>query len=161
MKDVESDGHGRTCGLLPTLFDASTETMATITDLSPEILHNLFCFVDAVTLSRLSQTCHQLRDFISRDDLLWRRIYTTRFVSVEPPFGVVQAHACSIHSGSANGQPLLTRLQDEPRQAPPSWKTALQDLIRMEKILNSKDHDLKVRSSTPISLPSPVPAPGR
>lgn len=55
--------------------------MANLIDLSPEILHNLFCFVDAVTLSNLSKTCHQLRDFISRDDLLWRRVYANRFVS--------------------------------------------------------------------------------
>lgn len=67
------------------------ETMTNIIDLSPEILHNLFCFVDAITLSNLSKTCHQLRDFIDRDDLLWRRVYTIRFVSLLDPAGTVQS----------------------------------------------------------------------
>lgn len=58
------------------------EIMTNLTDLSPEILHTLFCFVDALTLSSLSKTCHQLRDFIARDDLLWRRVYSARFVSL-------------------------------------------------------------------------------
>lgn len=67
------------------------ETMTNIIDLSPEILHNLFCFVDAITLSNLSKTCHQLRDFIGRDDLLWRRVYTIRFVSLLDLAGTVES----------------------------------------------------------------------
>lgn len=50
-----------------------------LTELSPEILHNLFFFLEAVDLSRLSRTCHLLRDFIARDDLLWKRVYLTTF----------------------------------------------------------------------------------
>lgn len=53
---------------------------AILTDLSPEILHNLFFFVNATDLACLAATCRFLHDFIQRDDLLWRRIYLSLFV---------------------------------------------------------------------------------
>lgn len=84
--------------------------MANLTDLSSEVLHNLFCFVDAVTLASLSKTCHQLRDFIGRDDLLWRRVYANRFVSIMAETGVTLANRLSRCLDLAFLKHLLTHL---------------------------------------------------
>lgn len=50
-----------------------------LTQLSSEILHHVFCFVEATDLSSLARTCHYIRNYVARDDLLWKRIYLTHF----------------------------------------------------------------------------------
>lgn len=52
-----------------------------LVDLSTEILHNIFSFLNACDLAGLGGTCRLFHDFLNRDDLLWQRIYLSRFVS--------------------------------------------------------------------------------
>lgn len=61
---------------------SSMNMAVTLVDISPEILHNLLAFVDVPDLARLSMSCHFLRDFIARDELLWRKLYLGLFVSL-------------------------------------------------------------------------------
>lgn len=56
-------------------------TQLSLADLSTEILHNIFYFLDATDLAGVGGTCRLFHDFLKRDDLLWQRIYLSRFVS--------------------------------------------------------------------------------
>ena len=55
--------------------------MPQLLDQCPEVLHNIFIYVDPLDLVNICLTCRFLNRFISGDDLLWKIQYLSRFVS--------------------------------------------------------------------------------
>jgi hypothetical protein len=49
--------------------------MVSLTHLPPEILHNIFSFVDPEDLARIPFTCRLLNNFIKDNNALCRAIY--------------------------------------------------------------------------------------
>ena len=58
----------------------SMRAMANLLDLSHEMLHNIFVYVDPADLASLSQTCSALDCFIKGNTLLCKELYLRYWV---------------------------------------------------------------------------------
>ena len=84
--------------------------MATLLELSHELLHCIFTEISPTDLSALSRTCKDLNSYISGNKLLHKDIYLQRY--------------------------------DKP-VSETSWESEVHDFIRLEKILESSDRQVK------------------
>lgn len=84
--------------------------MATLLELSHELLHCIFTEITPTDLSAVSRTCRDLHSYISGNKLLHKDIYLRRY--------------------------------DQP-ESDPNWESEVHDLIKLEKILDSSDRQVK------------------
>lgn len=84
--------------------------MATLLELSHELLHCIFTEITPTDLSAVSRTCKDLNSYISGNKLLHKDIYLQRY--------------------------------DQP-ESDPHWESQVHSLIKLEKILESADREVK------------------
>lgn len=89
---------------------SSTSRMASLLELSHELLHCIFTEITPTDLSSVSRTCKDLNRYISGNKLLHKDIYLQRY--------------------------------DQP-SSDTSWESEVHDLIKLEKILESSDRQVK------------------
>jgi F-box associated protein len=63
---------------------ASATTLAGLLTLPPEILHDIFTYVEARDLGRLPCTCRALRDYVMGNEKLFKDNYLARMVRFKP-----------------------------------------------------------------------------
>lgn len=87
--------------------------MASFLELSHELLHCIFCEIEPADLSALSKTCRALHSYVRGNRLLHKDLYVRRY--------------------------------DEPRPSDvePDWEKEVQDLVKLEKILECEARDSK------------------
>lgn len=56
--------------------------MADISSLSNELLHLIFKKVEARDIGRLTATCKDFHEYIESNEILYRDIFLTKFVSI-------------------------------------------------------------------------------
>ncbi|RMY57023.1 hypothetical protein D0865_03337 [Hortaea werneckii] len=88
--------------------------MASLLELSHELLHCIFCEIEPVDLSALSRTCRDLNSYIKGNRLLHKDLYTRRYDEPKADYDELD------------------------------WESEIHDLGKLEKILESRaDRDLK------------------
>lgn len=105
--------------------------MASLLELSHELLHNIFVYIEPADLRAVSLTCRQLNDFVRTNRLLFKELYLQRFVST---------------TALLKSLPTLTCRQDghfdtwaETEQ--PDFVKLLKDTERLRRILVNTDLD--------------------
>lgn len=95
---------------LTVYFDSTLSRMATLLELSHELLHCILTEIGPTDLSAISRTCKDLNSYISGNKLLHKDIYLQRY--------------------------------DQP-EADTNWEAEVHDLVKLEKILDSSDRQVK------------------
>ncbi|KAK4617535.1 hypothetical protein CLAFUR4_12648 [Fulvia fulva] len=87
--------------------------MASLLELSHELLHCIFTEIEPADLAAVSQSCQALHGYIRGNRLLHKDLYIRRY--------------------------------DEPKKLKeePDWETAVHRLVKMEKVLDSEDREVK------------------
>ncbi|KAM3424492.1 hypothetical protein BST61_g6497 [Cercospora zeina] len=87
--------------------------MASLLELSHELIHCIFTEIEPADLSSLSQSCRALRSYISGNRLLHRDLYVRRYD--EPPWVKTE----------------------------PDWEDWIHRRVKLEKLLDTEDRDVK------------------
>jgi hypothetical protein len=87
--------------------------MACLLELSHELLHCIFTEIDPSDVASLSKTCRTLHQYILNNTLLYKELYVRRY--------------------------------DDPtdRTADPDWPSSIHNTVKLEKILESEDREIK------------------
>ncbi|KAI9685746.1 MAG: hypothetical protein M1822_004306 [Bathelium mastoideum] len=89
--------------------------MLSLLSLPTEVLHTILTEVNHTDLASLSQTCGVLHRFIKHDALLWKQTYLSAF-----------------------DKPIR-----DPQSSEPDWKSKIQRIVTLQKILQSPNPDVK------------------
>ena len=108
-------------------------------NLPHEVLHRILINVDPQDLGRLC-CCRTLSSFIKSDRLLWKELYLRSFVGT---LSQTRRQAIRKATDDSKDDP-RSQATLKPNMKEPLWAIKLQELTKLQKILESEDAVLKV-----------------
>ena len=105
-------------------------TTLSLLDLSHEVLHSIFTFIEPADLASLNRSCRALNAYIDSNHLLCKELYLQRWVQSSKPVNITT---------------YPNDVQDYPSgDKEPLWEDLIRKNVTLQKVLQSQNLDAKV-----------------